>query len=73
MQLLGTRLAPDPRSYMLVAAAIMIPTVWLPDLKSLSYLAYVGVTATLTVTGAVIYTFLSGKSCAEMRGVHALC
>ena len=45
---------------MLLAAAVMVPTVWLPDLKSLSYLGFLGITATLTVTGAVAYTLLTG-------------
>lgn len=59
-QLLGTRLAPSSASYMLLAALIMVPTVWLPDLKSLSYLGFVGISATLTVTAAVAFTLLTG-------------
>ena len=37
-QLLGPRYAPDSAAYMLLAALVMIPTVWLPDLKTLSSL-----------------------------------
>ena len=59
-QLLGPRFAPDSATYMLLAAMVMIPTVWLPDLKTLSGLGVVGVAATLTVTAAVAYTLISG-------------
>ena len=38
---------------MLAAAAVMIPTVWLPDLKALSYLGVCGITATATVATTV--------------------
>ena len=62
-QLLGPSWAPDASAYMLLAAAAMVPTVWLPDQKSLSYLGFLGITATMTVTGAVAYTLLTGKSC----------
>ena len=61
-QLLGPRFAPDTATYMLLAAMVMIPTVWLPDLKTLSGLGVVGVAATLTVTAAVAYTLISGAS-----------
>ncbi|PNH00569.1 Vacuolar amino acid transporter 1, partial [Tetrabaena socialis] len=57
----STGLASSPAMYMLVAALVMIPTVWLPDLKSLSFLGAAGVTATCTVSAAVAYTFLSGS------------
>jgi hypothetical protein len=46
-------LASNSSMYMLLAAAIMIPTVWLPDLKALSVLGAAGVTATCTVSAAV--------------------
>ena len=59
-QLLGARFAPDPTGYMLLAALVMIPTVWLPDQKALSYLGFCGIAATLTVSAAVVFTFLSG-------------
>lgn len=59
-QLLGTRYAPNSATYMLMAALVMIPTVWLPDLKALSALGIVGVAATLTVTAAIAYTLISG-------------
>ena len=59
-QLLGPRYAPDAATYMLLAALVMIPTVWLPDLKALSGLGVVGVAATLTVTAAIAYTLISG-------------
>lgn len=49
----ATGLASSPAAYMLLAAAIMIPTVWLPDLKALSFLGAAGVTATCTVSAAV--------------------
>ena len=47
---------------MLLAAGAMLPTVWLPDLKALSYLGFLGVGASITVLGAVAYTFLSGAA-----------
>jgi vesicular inhibitory amino acid transporter len=43
----------SPSAYMLLAAALMIPTVWLPDLRALSALGFVGVTATCTVVSTV--------------------
>ena len=45
---------------MLLAALAMIPTVWLPDQKALSYLGFCGIAATLTVSAAVAFTFLTG-------------
>ena len=68
-QLLGTRYAPTSAAYMLLAALVMIPTVWLPDLKALSGLGVVGVAATLTVTAAIAYTLLSG-TCHVPPGSH---
>ncbi|KAK9903315.1 hypothetical protein WJX75_002640 [Coccomyxa subellipsoidea] len=59
-QLLGTKLAGSSGGYMVLAALVMVPTVWLPDLKSLSYLGFAGITATSTVTAAVAYTLLTG-------------
>ena len=61
-QLLGPRYAPNSAAYMLLAALVMIPTVWLPDLKTLSGLGVVGVAATLTVTAAIAYTLISGAA-----------
>ena len=69
-QLLGTRLAPDAGAYMLMAACVMLPTVWLPDLKALSYLGYFGVGATITVLCAVAYTFLSGSPASATHMWH---
>jgi len=60
-KLLGTRLAPSADVYILIAAACMIPTVWLPDLKALSFLGVFGFAATLTVAATVGYTFLTKK------------
>eukprot|EP00955_Chlamydomonas_euryale_P092428 364706-Chlamydomonas_euryale.AAC.3 len=51
----------SPTAYMLAAACVMIPTVWLPDLKALSYLGFFGVSATLTCVLSVVYTFLTGS------------
>ena len=69
-QLLGTRFAPDAGAYMLMAACVMLPTVWLPDLKALSYLGFFGVGATITVLCAVAYTFLSGSPAFRGPVVH---
>lgn len=60
-QLLGTKLLSSPAAYMLAAACVMIPTVWLPDLKALSYLGFMGVSATCTCLAAVVYTYLTGS------------
>lgn len=51
--LLAASLGHTAMFYMLVAAAVMIPTVWLPDLKALSYLGFAGVSATTAVVGTV--------------------
>ncbi len=65
-KLLGTRLAPSADIYILIAAACMIPTVWLPDLKALSFLGVFGFAATLTVAATVAYTFLT-KKCSPLH------
>lgn len=49
----ASSLASNASTYQLLAAALMIPTVWLPDLKALSFLGAAGVTATCTVSAAV--------------------
>ncbi len=51
--LLSTQYGRDPAFYMLCAAVATIPTVWLPDVKSLSYLGFAGVSAILTVVATV--------------------
>jgi solute carrier family 32 (vesicular inhibitory amino acid transporter) len=38
---------------MLAAACVMIPTVWLPNVKTLSYLGFAGVAGTLSVAATV--------------------
>ena len=38
---------------MLSAAAVIIPTVWLPNLRALSYLGVCGITATASVAASV--------------------
>ena len=48
--LLASSFGRSPAFYTLIAAAAMIPTVWLPDLKALSYLGFAGVSATAAVT-----------------------
>ena len=59
--LFGTRFLPDAAAYMLAAACVMIPTVWLPSLKTLAVLGVCGITATSTVAATVAYTLLSGR------------
>jgi len=59
--LLASTFGRTPAFYMLVAAGAMIPTVWLPDLKALSYLGFLGVSATAAVTLTVLGTFLTGS------------
>lgn len=54
----ATSLASSPSMYMLLAALFMIPTVWLPDLKTLSFLGAAGVTATCTVSAAVSRAYI---------------
>ena len=57
----ATSVLPNAGAYMLAAACLMIPTVWLPNLSALSILGVFGVTATCTVTASVLYTLLSGS------------
>jgi vesicular inhibitory amino acid transporter len=57
--LLAAQLGRDPSFYMLAAACVMIPTVWLPDVKTLSYLGFAGVAGTLSVAATVLFTFLT--------------
>lgn len=51
--LFGNWLASSASQYMLIAAAIMIPTVWLPNLSALSFLGIFGVGATVAVVCSV--------------------
>jgi vesicular inhibitory amino acid transporter len=51
--LFGSKLGLSPPQFMAIAAAIMIPTVWLPNLSSLSFLGVFGVAATTTVVSSV--------------------
>ena len=60
-KLLGTKLAPNQDMYILIAAACMIPTVWLPDLKALSVLGVFGFAATLVVSATICYVYLSKR------------
>eukprot|EP00798_Chlamydomonas_sp_ICE-L_P003467 gene3467-13527_t len=59
--LLGTALAKTQAEYMLLGALLMIPTVWLPDLRALSFLGVFGLGATLIVATAVTITLLTGS------------
>ena len=59
--LFGASFLPDTAAYMLAAAIAMIPTVWLPDLKSLAVLGVCGIAATTTVAATVAYTLMSGS------------
>ncbi|KAJ9526617.1 hypothetical protein QJQ45_017626 [Haematococcus lacustris] len=70
--LLGNMLASSASQYMLIAAAIMIPTVWLPDLSALSFLGVFGVTATTTVVASVLYTLVTGNFTAGALTHNAL-
>lgn len=57
--LLAAHLGRDPSFYMLASACVMIPTVWLPDVKTLSYLGFAGVAGTLSVAATVVFTYLT--------------
>ena len=59
--LFGSSVFESKKKAMIAAACVMIPTMWLPDVTALSYLGFLGVIATVTVVGSVIYTFLSGS------------
>eukprot|EP00199_Chlamydomonas_sp_CCMP681_P000942 CAMPEP_0119103356 /NCGR_PEP_ID=MMETSP1180-20130426/1798_1 /TAXON_ID=3052 ORGANISM="Chlamydomonas cf sp, Strain CCMP681" /NCGR_SAMPLE_ID=MMETSP1180 /ASSEMBLY_ACC=CAM_ASM_000741 /LENGTH=441 /DNA_ID=CAMNT_0007087827 /DNA_START=206 /DNA_END=1531 /DNA_ORIENTATION=- len=54
-------IATNASHYMLLAAAVMIPTVWLPNLSSLSFLGVFGVAATCAVVASVAFTLCSGS------------
>uniref|UniRef100_A0A061SET5 Solute carrier family 32 (Vesicular inhibitory amino acid transporter) n=1 Tax=Tetraselmis sp. GSL018 TaxID=582737 RepID=A0A061SET5_9CHLO len=58
--LLGKSVFATKKHAMIAAAAVMIPTVWLPDVTALSYLGFLGVIATISVVGTVIFTFATG-------------
>lgn len=51
---------------MLAAACVMIPTVWLPDVKTLSYLGFAGVAGTLSVA-ATVRNLILGRHCTPWR------
>eukprot|EP00798_Chlamydomonas_sp_ICE-L_P008319 gene8319-1594_t len=59
--LLGQALAKTQAEYMVLGALLMIPTVWLPDLKALSFLGIFGIGATLTVAASVAITLFTGS------------
>ncbi|MEW5303382.1 MAG: hypothetical protein WDW36_006081 [Sanguina aurantia] len=60
-KLMGDTLFGSAGGYLLLAAAIMIPTVWLPDLGSLAFLGLAGFGATCTVAASVAYTLATGS------------
>ena len=53
--LLGRVLGMTRLDFLAVAALIMIPTVWLPNVSYLSFLGVFGVAATLSVTASVSF------------------
>lgn len=57
----ATAAAANSAGYMLLAALVVIPTLWLPDLRSLSPLGAAGLSATVCVTSAVIYNLVTGN------------
>ena len=58
--LFGTALTSDPTYCVFIAALLVVPTVWAPNVKSLSVLGMAGFTATLTVCAVVAYTLFTG-------------
>lgn len=58
--LLGTRVANNAANCIFVAACLVVPTVWAPNVKSLSILGFFGFAATLTVTSVLAFTLLTG-------------
>lgn len=53
MNLLGAKVFAAKKAAMFAAAAVIIPTVWLPNVTALSYLGFLGVLATGAVVGTV--------------------
>eukprot|EP00983_Pelagomonas_calceolata_P058258 1145413-Pelagomonas_calceolata.AAC.7 len=51
--LFGSATGMSPPQFLAIAAALMIPTVWLPNLSALSFLGVFGVAATTTVVASV--------------------
>lgn len=51
--LFGSALGLSPQHFLAIAAALMIPTVWLPNLSALSFLGVFGVAATTSVVASV--------------------
>ena len=45
--------------FMCAAAAVMIPTLWLADLSSLSYVGALGALASLSLMGVVMYELVA--------------
>jgi len=59
--LFGSATGMSPPQFLAIAAALMIPTVWLPNLSALSFLGVFGVAATTTVVASVAFTLFTGN------------
>jgi vesicular inhibitory amino acid transporter len=63
--LFGGALGLSPPQFLAIAAALMIPTVWLPNLSALSFLGVFGVAATTTVVASVSFIPLQRHVCLQ--------
>lgn len=59
--LLGSRIAADASAAVVVASALVVPTVWAPNVASLSFLGLCGFAATLTVSAVLAFTLATGN------------
>lgn len=70
--LFGSRWAASAKEYMLLAAAAIIPTVWLPSLSALAPLGAAGVTASMSVAALVRFLQLRFSICSVFMFYCAL-
>ncbi|GMH43182.1 hypothetical protein BSKO_11104 [Bryopsis sp. KO-2023] len=70
-QLMPHRSLPSREELMAMSAGIFLPTTWLTDLSSLSYVGAFGVLSALGLTGVVTYEFFhGGMQIADTVAVH---
>lgn len=66
-QFLPHRSLPSKEELMALSAGVILPTTWMTDLSSLSYIGIFGVLSSFGLTGVVLYEFLNHGL--KVRGV----
>lgn len=70
-QLMPHASLPSREELMAISAGVMLPTTWLTDLSSLSYIGIFGVLSSFGLTGVVLYEFFNhGLQIADTVALH---